>query len=302
MLRNILDILQHPATQNAIGLLTLAIAVCGLVVLLLKGKPLVAFVFASMLIVTALAYWLVSMIRQDLMDRHESTAHPVTLSEQPHTGATALVFTPTSDAVTPALPTVRPEGFSSYTNTEATEEPIQLQVVDLPQQLHGPQDGVIVHDDIGDTLYAVGPPLELRDFTAEVQFYNPYDSQEQLWDYGLIFRSNELDDSYRLSIRSDARWFLTLVRRLGEQASFTRVADGMLANLNSSATGSNKLRLVVRGEAADFYLNDSHVATLDVSIRNQSGRVMVGTGFAPGHEIRGRFTQYEDFIIWGDAP
>jgi hypothetical protein len=126
---------------------------------------------------------------------------------------------------------------------------------------------------------------------AEARFYNPYDRSEGDWDYGFGFRSTGKAEEYRLFITSKGAWFLYLT-------NVEKIADGQVKNLDLSSNGSNDLRLVVRGDAAYFFVNDEYVATLDVSEKNAAGDVWVGTGFFSGYELIGKSTRYEDLTIW----
>jgi hypothetical protein len=169
----------------------------------------------------------------------------------------------------------------------------------IPQAslIYGPAAGELVHEE-GDFIPKLDTEVDVRDFIVEARFYNPYDPVEKEWDYGFGFRDTGSDSNYRLYIESDGDWELDSVTVRGEEADFEAVGNGRWPDLDRSVGGSNHLRLVVQGETALFFINETYVTTLDVSARNLFGGVWIGTGFETGHEILGESTRYQDFSIW----
>ncbi|MBC7263400.1 MAG: tetratricopeptide repeat protein [Chloroflexi bacterium] len=165
-------------------------------------------------------------------------------------------------------------------------------------QTYGPADGNLRHEE-GDRAQGQYASAYLRDFAAEARFYNPYAPSEGRWDYGFGFRQTADELHYRLHVNSDAEWILELLT--GHTAGvweYKNIASGQLTNLDTSATGANRLRLVVQGDTAFFFVNDEYITALDVSEKNVPGNVWLGTGMRRGYLIAGKSTRYEDFTVW----
>jgi hypothetical protein len=134
-------------------------------------------------------------------------------------------------------------------------------------------------------------PVNLRDFIAEVRFYNPYDSAEHRWDWGLLFRDIGPVQQYRLVFHSDQTWTLSY----GTAPAF---ATGRLSNLRVAANEPNDVRLIVQGKTAFVFLNGTYVAALDVAGSLRPGSIDVGTGIFLHDMVPGRMTRYENLSIW----
>jgi hypothetical protein len=162
----------------------------------------------------------------------------------------------------------------------------------------GPTNGRLIHDTNSNGLPAYISGVSLRNFIVDVRFYNPYDRAIGKWDYGIGFRETEGNAEYRLRIFSDGIWSLYLAGSSSAKLKDQTVQQGRLNNLDDSPNGHNDFRLVVNDEKADFILNNTYVATLDVSAKNIAGDIFVATGFFNDHQIDGKATLYEDFTIW----
>jgi hypothetical protein len=136
----------------------------------------------------------------------------------------------------------------------------------------------------------------LQDFIAEARFFNPYATSKGAWDFGFFFREEGVNRHYRLIIDSSRTWNLTLAT--GQNfATWQRLGSGRLSNLNLDETGSNSIRMVVKGGLALFFLNDQYVATLDVSARQVVGNVSIVIGAYSDTELTGASTRYENFTV-----
>ncbi len=139
--------------------------------------------------------------------------------------------------------------------------------------------------------------VKLRNLVVQARFFNPYDTAVGKWDYGFGFRVRGSDNEYRFYVNSDNQWAIQLVKSLAKGVSATAVADGQLTNLDITPTGSNILRLVVTDDRAEVYVNDTYIATADVSEENAAGDVWIGTGLIDGHMVAGEVTRFEEFFI-----
>ncbi|HKP53634.1 MAG TPA: hypothetical protein VJ183_13405 [Chloroflexia bacterium] len=183
----------------------------------------------------------------------------------------------------------------------AVTAPAQIQtrtaaLAQAAKSVYGPaSDTLTGHKD--EMLELSSPVLKQRNFIAEVRFYNPAITSESGWSYGFVFRSTR-DTDYRLYVTSEGYWFFSLVTGPGFNPKFNDLADGKVAGLDVSRTGSNQLRLVVSNTEAFFFANGKYVGTLDVSGNSDSGGIRAGIEFEIDDEREGTTTRYEDFTVW----
>jgi len=141
---------------------------------------------------------------------------------------------------------------------------------------------------------------DLRNFIAEVKFFNPYDPfWLGTWDYGLIFGITDTA-AYSLTIRANGTWELWLEDILG--AIVLTLEKGILTNLNASPNGSNIIKLIVTNEKAIFFLNGQFVNLLDVSKHSSLGKVGVFTGSYENARVYFQTTRFEGFSVWSLEP
>lgn len=162
-------------------------------------------------------------------------------------------------------------------------------------KIEGPLSGDLPQDATSNIVAVSRAQSQLSNFISEVMFYNPYNVSKGRWDCGIGFRDTGSNLQYRLVVASDNTWNLWFSS--GNNLS-TTIAQGSLSNLNSDANGSNLLRLVVLENMGLFFLNDRYVARLDLSAKNESGGIWVGTGLFSGDQISGEVTRYDKFNIW----
>jgi hypothetical protein len=153
--------------------------------------------------------------------------------------------------------------------------------------LFGPASGQLVHEQQA----AKSANVQVRDFAAEVQFYNPYAAATHPWDVAMRFRVNQ-GVFYIIQVDSSKQWTLNL--------GFTPTSkrgSGIVANWNIAEGGSNTIRLVVTGNKGEFYANGQHIATFDLSEHQAAGDVEIITGISGGNYIPGAVTRYENFTV-----
>lgn len=139
--------------------------------------------------------------------------------------------------------------------------------------------------------------LDIRDFIAEANFYNPYSSARGDWDYGFFFRESVnagAVNQYAIWVESSGKWVhgVTIDGRWQED-----VAEGYIS-LHSDANQSNYLKLIVTGTKGQFWVNGKFVAELDLSALTDGRGVDPATGFVDGHKIHGEYTRIENFNVW----
>jgi predicted metalloprotease len=127
----------------------------------------------------------------------------------------------------------------------------------------------------------------VRDFDAEVRLFNPYPTTRGNWSYGFSFRDRG-DTYYDVLIDSDGNWQHDLTSGGELQA----LGQGTSDAIDTSEGGSNRLKLMVRGNRGWFYINNQLVTTFDLSQLGQPGDVFV----LAYRSLRGE-TQFKGFTV-----
>jgi len=161
------------------------------------------------------------------------------------------------------------------------------------QPIFGPFTGTLDHDD-SNFVIAEGAGVNLKNMIIQARFINPYGSDEGAFDYGFFFRDTGGDQQFRLAINSDSTWIFDFV----EDPIWDQVDSGKLDNFDTSAGGSNTIRVVVLDDRALFYVNNQFIAALPTHSKLISGDIFIVTASYEDHELVGRSTGYEDFTIW----
>lgn len=206
----------------------------------------------------------------------------------PFQTATALIanLTQVAQAVTPTA-TITP-------TPDRTLAAIAKNAQAFVTRTYSPISGTLEHDasDTFVTIYEAD--VRLADFIVDVRFFNPYDSEENEWDYGIFFRDVQAQQ-YRIALTSNGYWSHEYV----DSSVFTTLNSGFIsdATFDTSEDGHNDLRLVVRGRGAQFYVNGTFVAELDVSAHWRAGAIQIVTGSYTGNEVTGSSTGFENFIV-----
>ena len=154
-----------------------------------------------------------------------------------------------------------------------------------------PRSGHLVHSEESIALHPFN--VSVTDFIASATFKAPYADDVGTWDCGIAFRKQAHNDFQAFTIDSGGRWMYG-IRKDGE--TFHR-KDGASPS-TPTTEGRNDLRMIVCGDTALAYINDTFVTELDVSRGTASGDVSVVTGFIKGHALAGRATPYGQFQIW----
>ncbi len=151
----------------------------------------------------------------------------------------------------------------------------------------GPVSGQLIHQQKS----TKSADVQLRNFVAEVRFYNPYAASEHPWDEAIFFRENG-NNFYSLIIDSSKQWTLNLGNNTSSKRKY-----GVLSNLDISAGGSNAFKLVVTDSKGDFFVNGQYVDTFDLSENQLAGNVDILVGATTGNSVPGAITRYENFTV-----
>ncbi len=217
------------------------------------------------------------------------------------TATPTATFTPTDlPTATPLPPTETPIPTIDTAATVAAATAIALNAIEQAAQqaaagaaeIFRLAGATLTHNTDG-TLSARRANVNVLNFVAEATFYNPYPVTQGTWDYGFQFRRGADGTEYRLIVQATGRWGLIL--RQNNQS--TVVLRGDVPLLSTTDTGSNTLRVVVRGAEGWFFVNGVLVSTLDLSARQAAGDVLATTGFLQGAAISGKATRFENFSV-----
>jgi serine/threonine protein kinase/uncharacterized membrane protein len=159
--------------------------------------------------------------------------------------------------------------------------------------LVGPEEGSMEH--VEDQITVSRLDTSIDSMVVDARFFTPYDAASGTWDYGLIFRETEAAE-YHLVLTSDNTWELRL-RRASETQDQT-INSGQLSSLDGAPNGPNRMRLITIGSFGWFFVNDVFVSQIDLSGHEESGDVLVGTGFFQGNTRPGATTRYDSFAVW----
>jgi serine/threonine protein kinase len=157
----------------------------------------------------------------------------------------------------------------------------------------GPQSGSL--DYSKDTISGYRTNVSLADFILEVTFTNPYAAAEGKWDYGFLLRHEDFNRHYRLVLFSDKSW--KLLNNTGSPEGEV-VSEGSADNLNTDANGANTIRLVVKGNTGELYINGALVSNLDMSKRTNPGDIFVAYGIFQNDSQQGKLVNFENLTIW----
>jgi S1-C subfamily serine protease len=160
--------------------------------------------------------------------------------------------------------------------------------------VHGPSYGDLTASDTTNVAIVEADVL-VRNFYARVQFTNPTEPSEHLWNYGLGFRDTGTNEQYRLIVSSEPD--------LALYDGMTLLSVGSAQWLALPARAANELGLVVVDDIAYIELNGHYAGTFDVSGRMGAGAIWVGSGFY-SETMEGRTVRFSDFTIWSldDEP
>ena len=160
-----------------------------------------------------------------------------------------------------------------------------------PEDFYGPLDGELVHRLDKPTWFEM-PDLITSDFEMTVDFYNPADSADAAWDYGIAFRGDTGKWMF-LIFYSDTSWWLYC----GESSELTAVQGDTLAGMNTGDREPNFIRLTASGSTGELFVNDDWIADLDLSCTSGAGAVALASGWHDPDRIEGGVTGFSNFTV-----
>ena len=198
--------------------------------------------------------------------------------------------TPTPTVVPTPTPTRRPTPIPTRLPTPTS----------TPLSSFGPRAGSLFHDPDTNTIKTHPALMTITDFVSEAEFFNPYSTSGNSWDYGFIFRRSP-DGFDILIVYSSGRWEHRLRSGVGDQGDET-IGSGYLSTYGSGAfdtstRGSNRLKLVVVEDKGWLFVNSRYVGTLNLGSSVTAGDVNILTGYSSSDQVAGAVTRFEDFTV-----
>lgn len=207
-----------------------------------------------------------------------------------------------ASATTQAQATVRAQQTASAAATTQAFNSYLDTLAQSAKKVYGPTDGVLELKP--NTLLVPGlyTSLNLRNFIAEIRFFNPADPAVHPWDYGIAFRRPPLGKcapEYRFVLNSEQSYRLIVLtgKTQPDQLCESTGSSVRFSQFDLSPTGSNLVRLIVQDKAAYVFVNGQSVTTLDVSGYDGQGDIWIGTGFQSSHSFPGLATKYTGFTV-----
>lgn len=134
--------------------------------------------------------------------------------------------------------------------------------------------------------------IEAKNFALEAHFVNPYAPSVGDWDYGLLFRDQGRNDEFRLFLTSEQIWHFE--NWAGKRAH----SNSGNIFLNTAKGEINTLKFLALHQEGYVFVNDQFITKFDLSDRNFSGAIGIGTGFLVGNKINGYFTEIRNLRIF----
>ena len=159
--------------------------------------------------------------------------------------------------------------------------------------VYGPEAGDLLHEEDG-YIKTNWANLDIENGIIAATFTNPYDSWQNDWDYGFMFRNTGSNLQYRIVVTSDSTWDLIFANDDDRPV----IASGNLDNLNLGENEKNAIMVIFSNDYGSLSVNGEFVSTFDLSGKLESGNVCVATGFFDGNELEGYSTDYVDFMVW----
>jgi serine/threonine protein kinase len=261
-----------------------------------RGLGLVAFGVVTILLLLVAGFVVMNQVAASTSSNATATAVQGTLAAQATSTAVADARVA---AQIMATRTVR-AGVTSTAHAETTATAVAettasamlASIDDLAQQgvpVYGPLDGQLNMEQ--DQIATLPTGVNLRNFVVEAQFHNPYDTARGAWDYGFLFRHTGLNNEYRLVVNSSGHWGLGVT-----ESNLSQYQE--LPALDTSPSGSNLLRLVVKDDKGYFFVNNDYVATLDLSPKMADGDIYAASAIVQGEGLPGEVTRFDGFKVW----
>ena len=204
--------------------------------------------------------------------------------------------TPTPQPTPPPVPTATPEPTSTSTATPTfSPTPTPEAVAQTPRYVFGPESGAIEHNTRDGLIDTYRANVLESDTVIEARFFNPYSSQAGSWSSGFFFRHSDANVAHIVVVSSNGAWHHYL--RTGDIATQQDLAAEYSNHIDTTAGGSNQVRVIANGSEGWLFINGSYVDNLDLSGLTSAGNVSAVGSYFQEDGIAGKSTRFEDFTI-----
>ena len=164
---------------------------------------------------------------------------------------------------------------------------------------YGPTHGVIEHDPDDGYIDERDSFTTITDGIIEARFSNPYHPGDGDWSSGFLFRNGNRGEFHVVAVTDDGYWFHRL--RTGDADSTQSLAERTSSSINTTASGSNHIRIVIVGSDGWLFVNGLYVSQLQLGGLLGPGTVSAIATYFSGDGIAGQSTSFQLFTIWSIA-
>lgn len=161
---------------------------------------------------------------------------------------------------------------------------------------YGPTHGVIEHDPDDGYIDERDSFTTMTDGIIEARFSNPYHPGDGDWSSGFLFRNGNQGEFHVVAATDDGYWFHHL--RTGDADSTQSLAERTSSSINTTASGSNHIRIVIVGSDGWLFVNGLYVSELQLGGLLGLGTVSAIATYFSGDGIAGQSTSFQLFTIW----
>lgn len=129
----------------------------------------------------------------------------------------------------------------------------------------------------------------LADGIFEVSMRNP---RSRFWRHFLVFRGSEAD--YNIMVRNDRKIFLYFNPSEGTDVMLWEITS---PHVNTDRGGRNKVKVEMKGDAGQLWINDQWISELDLSRWREAGWIFLFSFNDDGDDSE-LDTEFDDFRIW----
>ena len=165
--------------------------------------------------------------------------------------------------------------------------------IDGTTLVYGPAIGEISHYPDSGKIGIYKTPVWISDGVVEITFKNPYAPYQARWSVGLRIRDDGESRHY-VVITSNA-WLIHTFDVNGDRETMLETENG---HIDTFKGGSNKLRLRMKGELGELWINNARAGKLNLSDQLDAGDVIVIANYYTGDGLVDSATEFEDLRIW----
>ena len=201
------------------------------------------------------------------------------------------------DEVESLLPFLKAGGVTRSVSAGALPTPTARAATDA---VFGPFDQTIPHEPDDGFIDGWDSGIRLDNAMVEARFFNPYPTSEGKWDAAFLFRKSEANEFHAVVITSGRKWYHYVRNDISRTGTLVQSQDSDA--IDTTAAGSNHLRIVALDDVGWLFINGGFAGALDLSGWQPAGSMAAATGYFAGHTIPGESTRFEEFKIWLIKP